>query len=133
MGAVPEGKLPNDLFSSGASEPIAIPLGMRDDQEAGPESPGQHTLPHIAYSTGCPRHFCHAQGTSVPIAIPMGPRDDKEASPESPEEPGGIHAATFVPPHMLEPRSGAINLTNSVHVRASVSSSNFDLHRQLGG
>lgn len=53
----------------------------------------------------------------MPIAIPMGPRDERESTPESPEEPGGIHAATFVPPHMLESmRSGALDLTNSVHV-----------------
>ena len=58
------------------------------------------------------------QGTSVPIAIPMGLREERDSTPDSPEEPGGIHAATFVPPHMLEQaRSGALELTNSVHVR----------------
>jgi hypothetical protein len=57
------------------------------------------------------------QGTSVPIAIPMGLREERDSTPDSPEEPGGIHAATFVPPHMLEQaRSGALELTNSVHV-----------------
>ena len=55
----------------------------------------------------------------MPIAIPMGAREDREPTPESPEEPGGIHAATFVPPHMLESvRSGALDATlSSVQVR----------------
>jgi hypothetical protein len=57
----------------------------------------------------------------VPIAIPMGLREERDSTPDSPEEPGGIHAATFVPPHMLEQaRSGALELTNSVHVRPQI-------------
>lgn len=56
----------------------------------------------------------------MPIAIPMGPREDRETTPDSPEEPGGIHAATFVPPHMLEAtRSGTLDLSNSVQVNQS--------------
>lgn len=48
----------------------------------------------------------------------MGLREERDSTPDSPEEPGGIHASTFVPPHMLEQaRSGALELTNSVHVR----------------
>jgi len=81
-----------------------------------PPPPPPPPVTNATFWHGCNNPLSRLQGTSVPIAIPMDQREDKSASPESPEEAGGIHAATFVPPHMLETRSGALNLTNSVHV-----------------